>query len=119
MTPFGRLRRATLFQFGAFAYLIQRDCAARFIRAQRPKICHLADWPLEAWKFRCLGLETDLGHFSGRPTTVQTAPIAIPNMLDRGWHKWRLIAWRLRRYYATKIVKNISLSTPAQARTTS
>jgi GR25 family glycosyltransferase involved in LPS biosynthesis len=111
-TLFGRLYCATLYQFGAYAYLITRDCAARFVGQQRPKLQHLSDWPLETWKFRCLGLETEKGHFSGRSTTVQTEWAPVRNTLPSMVHRSRMIQWRMRRHYRMLIHRDVALNAP-------
>ena len=112
-TQFGRLHRATLCQFGTHAYLVTRDCAAQFLRQQRPKLRHLSDWPLETWQFRCLGLETEKGHLSGRSTTVQTKWTPVLDTIPSALHRFRSILWRARRKYRIVIHRDVALDAPA------
>jgi GR25 family glycosyltransferase involved in LPS biosynthesis len=104
---FGRLFRATLYQYGAHVYLIHRDCAARFGRAQRPIICHLADWPFETWQFRCFGLETEAVRLSHRPSTVNTGhQVRNADSLAR---KRRLLMWNFMRFYRLRVCGDMTL----------
>ena len=100
---FGRLFRATLCQYGTHAYLIHRDCAARFGRAQRPIIRHLADWPFETWQFRCFGLETEAVRLLQRPSTINTGEIDQVRSADSLARKRRRLVWNFMRFYRLRV----------------
>jgi GR25 family glycosyltransferase involved in LPS biosynthesis len=110
---YGRLYRATLCQFGTYAYLIHRDCAERFSRLQRPSIRHLADWPLETWQFRCFGLDTNAISFSDRQSLVQTdGGHHRASLRSRLAHKRRVLAWTATRFVRLHINRDVVLSKP-------
>ncbi|MFN8010159.1 MAG: glycosyltransferase family 25 protein [Holophagaceae bacterium] len=104
----GPIYRASLSQFGAYAYLIHRGCAERFMNIQQPLIRHFSDWPLETWQFRCFGIHSNLTQFSGRPTTVQSSRLDHkPTLRTKIVHHTRLIWWRLMKFYRIRIRKDL------------
>jgi hypothetical protein len=76
----GAVYRSTFAQFGAHAYIVRRDLAEKMAMYQRPKIGFLADWPLygpmQLGCFKVYGVDTRLVALSGRPSTIDSMPLA-------------------------------------------
>jgi GR25 family glycosyltransferase involved in LPS biosynthesis len=106
--PEGQVFRATLFQPGAHAYLIQSECAKRFLQRQQPKLRRFADWPLDASRMRCFGLKTDLIKLSGRQSTTATGVIpSHKSIVANVLHNCRLMQWKLMAFYRLHLCNDI------------